>query len=434
MTRRPELDALRGLMLVLMTLTHVPTRVSGPLGQPLGFVSAAEGFVVLSAFMAGWVYSDLARRQGNGAMWRAFELRAMKIYLCQSALLIFLFTVVAALGVRTDQPAINNLISFFLDDPWRGLRSGLLLLYNPPLLDILPMYVLFMLLSPPLLALAMRRGWFVVVALSLALWLGAQFGLGQLLYETVGAPARLKVPLNQTGAFEPLAWQFLWVFGLCAGAGGARFVRGQPIPRWLVGAALAVAGSCLVWRRWAGQTPFAEWVELNPLFDKWQLGPLRVLDMLALIVLLLRFGPALQRLRPRWPVLETLGAAALPVFCAHLVMVLLALALFGASTPQRPVWVDVALLTITFATLWGVARLVRPRTSATQPAPRLISAAWRRMASSTHEPLLPSRAGSGLAGPPPAPPLEGHSCRLGRVLVAQASRFPASPLSGDIQN
>ena len=31
-------------MLVLMTLTHVPTRFSSPAGQPFGYVSAAEGF------------------------------------------------------------------------------------------------------------------------------------------------------------------------------------------------------------------------------------------------------------------------------------------------------------------------------------------------------------------------------------------------------
>ena len=52
-----ELDALRGLMLVLMTLTHLPTRLTTPTGQPFGYVSAAEGFVLLSAFMAGMVYS-----------------------------------------------------------------------------------------------------------------------------------------------------------------------------------------------------------------------------------------------------------------------------------------------------------------------------------------------------------------------------------------
>jgi hypothetical protein len=53
MKRLWEVDALRGLMLVLMTLTHLPSRLTDPLGQPFGFVSAAEGFVLLSAFMAG---------------------------------------------------------------------------------------------------------------------------------------------------------------------------------------------------------------------------------------------------------------------------------------------------------------------------------------------------------------------------------------------
>ena len=58
-------------MLVLMTLTHVPTRFSSPAGQPFGYVSAAEGFVLLSAFMAGSVYTRRAaqgrRRRRCGA-------------------------------------------------------------------------------------------------------------------------------------------------------------------------------------------------------------------------------------------------------------------------------------------------------------------------------------------------------------------------------
>ena len=53
--RRWEIDLLRGLMLVLMTLTHLPTRVTDPLGQLFGYVSAAEGFVLLSGYMAGLV-------------------------------------------------------------------------------------------------------------------------------------------------------------------------------------------------------------------------------------------------------------------------------------------------------------------------------------------------------------------------------------------
>ena len=47
--RKPEFDALRGLFLVWMTLTHLPTRMSDLVNQPFGFISSAEGFVFLSA-------------------------------------------------------------------------------------------------------------------------------------------------------------------------------------------------------------------------------------------------------------------------------------------------------------------------------------------------------------------------------------------------
>lgn len=90
MSRRWELDALRGLMLVMMTLTHLPTRFSDSITQPLGFVSAAEGFVLLSAFMAGSIYTRRALRAGIPAMREAFLFRALKLYACQLATLLFL--------------------------------------------------------------------------------------------------------------------------------------------------------------------------------------------------------------------------------------------------------------------------------------------------------------------------------------------------------
>ena len=56
--RRPELDALRGLFLVWMTLTHLPTRFSDFVNQPLGFISSAEGFVFISALLVGGIFSN----------------------------------------------------------------------------------------------------------------------------------------------------------------------------------------------------------------------------------------------------------------------------------------------------------------------------------------------------------------------------------------
>ena len=79
MKRWPEIDAVRGFMLVMMAITHVPTRFSGMLGQPFGFVSAAEGFVFLSAFMASFIFSQRAAEKGIPVMMRAFLTRAGKL-------------------------------------------------------------------------------------------------------------------------------------------------------------------------------------------------------------------------------------------------------------------------------------------------------------------------------------------------------------------
>src|SRR6478672_5686579 len=115
-------------MLILMTLAHLPTRFSEYAGEPFGFVSDAEGFVFLSAFLVGWINVARARRKGIPAMRHAVWRRAFTIYACQVGLLLFLLTVVAPIGAVKSQPAITNLVSFFNREPLAALSSGLVLL------------------------------------------------------------------------------------------------------------------------------------------------------------------------------------------------------------------------------------------------------------------------------------------------------------------
>jgi hypothetical protein len=362
MKRQWEIDALRGLMLVLMTLTHLPSRLTDPLGQPFGFVSAAEGFVVLSAYVSGLVYSRLAQRQGIAAMRWAFAKRASKVWLAQAATLLLLFTVIAGLGVRFDQPAVTDLVSYYLAQPRTAFLSGLLLLYEPPLLDILPMYIFFMLLSPWVLGFALRRGWGPVMLASVALWAMAQFGLSEWLYGVAMKAFGLSVPYDEMGSFNTFAWQFVWFGGLCIGMGRqAPDAKPLRFPGWIVAAAVAIAVYCFVWRHFGdnGQAPYGGDVAKNMLFDKWQLGPFRVIDFAALGVLAVRFGPALiERLPRAWlHPFEAMGSASLPVFCAHLLAVLLTLTFYGANQLARPAWGDAVLIAVVFAWLYGVARV-----------------------------------------------------------------------------
>lgn len=348
---------MRGLMLVLMALTHFPTRLSDPMGQPFGYVSAAEGFVLLSAYMAGMVYGTTARRKGAEPMKSAFFNRALKLYACQLVLLFFAFTAIAGIALLEHEDAVTGLLGFYLEQPWVALVSAGLLLYNPALLDILPIYIVFMLVSPVLLLHGMERGWGGVLALSMLLWLGAQFGLGPALYQSLTGWFAMPLRYHDMGAFETLAWQFLWVLGLWMGV-----THSDPdavptrFPRWMLLAALVFALCTFLWRHLVGQTPLPGHAGINLMFDKWHLGPLRLINVLALMVLLMHFAPWLKRNLPRVRVLETWGKAALPVFCAHLVIALLVLALFGSVRPDRPVSVDVLILFAGFYALHAVAR------------------------------------------------------------------------------
>ena len=124
--RRPELDALRGLFLVWMTLTHLPTRFSDFVNQPIGFVSSAEGFVFISALLVGRLYiREFVQDPVNvrSKLWK----RSFKIYGYHLAMLAFAFTVVAAFAVHTHKAALINLLNFYLAHPMAAIVGSVLL-------------------------------------------------------------------------------------------------------------------------------------------------------------------------------------------------------------------------------------------------------------------------------------------------------------------
>src|SRR6185437_9186863 len=106
--RRPELDALRGLFLILMVMAHLPTVLSDWANQPIGFISAAEGFVGLSALLTGFIYFRKIAEDERG-VWRKLWRRSLRIYSYQIILLALLFTVAATVAIETNRTAILNL-------------------------------------------------------------------------------------------------------------------------------------------------------------------------------------------------------------------------------------------------------------------------------------------------------------------------------------
>lgn len=351
--RRPELDALRGLFLVWMTLTHLPTRFSDFVNQPIGFISSAEGFVFLSALLVSRIYIRQAAEDGpalRNKLWK----RALKIYGYHLLLLSLAFTVVAGYAITTHKVAIYNLLNFYIAHPLVAIIGSVLLLYCPPLLDILPMYVIFLLLTPLVLSAAVRLGWNKIIAASGFIWLLAQFGLRDQVHNLIVHLTHLPIPLQETGAFNLFAWQGVWIGGMWLGAKSA---TGQfPLKR-VPGWAIALCGvGCLffigVRHEWLGRHLTQQALGLQ--LDKWQIGWLRVLNLVAFTVVFYWLRKYLWKLVSIEPFL-TLGKASLHVFCAHIVFVFAGLALLYGEVPQLHGLPALGLLAFTFMGLMLVA-------------------------------------------------------------------------------
>lgn len=348
-------------MLVVMVLTHLPTRLRGYSDQPLGFVSAAEGFVFLAAFVASSDCRALSSARDPAQVRSRFWARARRVYGYHLALLAFAFSVVACLAAITTRPGLRNLLTFYFESPGIALLGGPLLLYQPPLLDILPMYVVFLAASPFLLGAVERHGWWPVAGGSLVVWCFAQLGGRALMHGALCAATGVKLPLEATGSFDLLAWQLLWVAGLWAGArhAGAGWRRTSPL---LVAAAGLFAVGFLLWRhRVAGLD-----IDLGSrwaLLDKWHLGALRLLNFAALALLVSEgVVPALRRFR--LGLLSLLGRASLQAFSAHIVTCLMSLGLVVSDDiPLNPAE-ETAVLALTF----GAMLIVAWRRSVARPA------------------------------------------------------------------
>src|ERR1700688_2326742 len=310
MKRFIGLDVVRGVLLLMMVVNHSPSSLRRFTDQPLGFFSTAECFVFVSAFLAGMLFRKRAEKLGFAAARSASIQRAGRIYRAHLVTLSFAF--VLGSFFLSELPGIKNLLDSYLMNPWAAIGGSLALLFRPPLMDILPMYVLFSFLTPAAFGAAQRWGWKTVLFVSFSVWLIAQTHFRDILLND-----SKNLPFVQLGPFDLFAWQFLWVGGLFI---GQRFLENKsllPTPHLLRPLLVLSAIAFLFWR-WISITSGPDPVTQTWLFDKWHLGPLRLINFAVAASVTATFLKYLNRWEAPLRPFLLIGRHMLPVFCSQI--------------------------------------------------------------------------------------------------------------------
>src|SRR5271165_5563221 len=215
--RELRLDLFRGLALWLIFIDHLPPSLLTWLTiRNYGFSDATEIFIFISGYTAAFVYGRALLEQGLVVATARILRRAWQIYVAH----VFLFTIFLAeisyVASSFENPLYTEEMGImdFLKQPDVTIVQALLLRFRPVNMDVLPLYIVLMLFLPLILWL-MKWKADVTLLLSVALYaITWKFDLYLTAYP------------NGYWAFNPLAWQLLFVFGAWCALGGARRMAG----------------------------------------------------------------------------------------------------------------------------------------------------------------------------------------------------------------
>lgn len=325
MKRDISLDILRGVMLVIMAADHFGEPIFQHLYEFAGYVSAAEGFVFLSGMLVALVYSRYHTANGQLLEKRIWH-RAGVIYLYHLivVLAVFIFTVATELSGAYWKSFATEMQA----EPVRGLLSAMALVYQAPMLDVLPLYVILMLAAPFGLRLMLQYrnvGVAMVLLGSIGFWLAAQYGGGRAVLALLPHAVMVRV-----GAFDFMAWQLVFMLGMTLGY--LRFSSKGELPRingWLFTASVAVVVFLFLQRHGhipGNISPVAAWLQEYRHIARDNMSWLRLLNFLAMVCVVAglitfhkRYGIFSWLALPgRW--LAFLGRNSLQVFSYHLVV------------------------------------------------------------------------------------------------------------------
>jgi hypothetical protein len=354
-----RLDVLRGWMQVSIFVSHAfGTAFAWGIHAAWGVSDSSEQFVLLSGLSLGSVFALKRARDGFAAALRDLGQRLRRLYLTHLVVFFAFAAMVFAadLFTRLDGVVAEGGWRWLAAAPWFALPAAATMLYQPEFMGILPIFVWCMLLLPPFL------------------WLLEKLGDKALLvpcglYAATQAFGFMPPGLGGTDiAFDPFAWQVLFLTGVWFGRRALLGAPRLPRPAWLVGLAVAVLaiGFWVKLGMHGIVAPAPDW--LLGLTAKDTLAPLRLAHALALAWLAAIIIPreALWMHKAVPQALAAIGRHSLQVFCVGLFLSWGAAAAFRLW-PGQQIALDLllipagVLLLLVFARWREGQRAPRPR-------------------------------------------------------------------------
>ena len=348
-----RLDLFRGLALWLIYLDHIPSNVVSWITiRNFGFSDATEIFIFISGYTAAFVYGRAMRERGFVVAGARILRRAWQIYVAHIFLFAIYMAEISYVATSFDNPLYAEEMNIldFLKQPDMTIVQALLLKFKPVNMDILPLYIILLLLFPPILWLLQRAPTSALGA-SLALYvLTWQFGWNLPAYP------------EGTWFFNPFAWQLLFVFGAWCAVGGARRLAPILQSNVTIGAAiLYLAFAFVIALSWylPEQTIVPHWLEdlIYPI-DKTNLDVLRFAHFLALAAITVRLVPRNSPMLSAWALYPAIlcGQHSLEIFCLG---VFLSFAgHFALVEISGAFWMQVVISLLGIAAMIGTAALV----------------------------------------------------------------------------
>jgi hypothetical protein len=308
-----RLDLFRGVALWGIFLDHIPDNVVNWFTiRNYGFSDATEIFIFISGYTAAFVYGRAMRERGFVVSSARILRRAWQIYVAH----IFLFTIfmaeIAYVAATFDNPlyAEEMKILDFLKQPDVTIFEALILKFKPVNMDVLPLYIVLLVMFPPMLLLLLWQPAFALAGSALVYVLTWTFDINLPAYP------------NGVWFFNPFAWQLLFMFGAWCALGGAQRLAAVLRSRIVLVVAVAyLAFSFAITLTWYVE-PLGRFVPnwlsdwMYPI-DKTNLDVLRFAHFLALAAVTVRFVPR------DWPGLKSpilqpairCGQHSLEIFC-----------------------------------------------------------------------------------------------------------------------